>query len=335
MQQPIVGAKHPAAAVSRPWRLRLLACVAMPLVLAMLLAAAPAPALAASGGRIGGGSFRSAPSMPRSYGGGSYRGGYGGYGGGYGGGIGGGGIGFPFLIPIFGFGGGGLFGFLILMAVVGVIANALRGGGGGGALPAGMRGGDLAYSAPADGPVTIAQIQVGLLASARELQSDLRRLAGAADTSSPAGLQQVLQETTLALLRHPDLWVYASSEEGEVPFASAESTFNRLSMAERSKLEREVTSNVAGTRRSDAAVAAGDSDATSDFIAITVLVASRRRLRLPGAGSGEQLRTALQQLGAIGSDALLALEVIWQPEGAGEVLSTEELLTAYPQLQHL
>ena len=301
----------------------------MPLMLAVLLAAAPAPALAASGGRIGGGSFRAAPSMPRSYGGGSYRGGYGG-------GYGGGGIGFPFLIPIFGFGGGGLFGFLILMAVVGVIANALRGGGGGGgALPAGLRGGDLAYGAPADGPVTIAQIQVGLLASARELQSDLRRLAGAADTSSPAGLQQVLQETTLALLRHPDLWVYASSEEGEVPFASAESTFNRLSMAERSKLEREVTSNVAGTRRSDAAVAAGESDATSDFIAVTLLVASRRRLRLPGAGSGEQLRTALQQLGAIGSDALIALEVIWQPEGAGEVLSTEELLTAYPQLQHL
>ncbi|MFT5340299.1 MAG: putative membrane protein, partial [Cyanobium sp.] len=34
-------------------------------------------------------------------------------------------------------------------------------------------------------------------------------------------------------------------------------------------------------------------------------------------------------------DDLIAIEVIWQPEGAGEVLSTEELLTAYPQLQHL
>jgi uncharacterized membrane protein len=329
MPQPTVGAPHPSAPSSRSWSRALASWVALPLLLALLLSFAPAPALAASGGRIGGGSFRAAPSMPRSYGGGSYRGGYGG-------GYGGGGIGFPFLIPIFGFGGGGLFGFLILMAVVGVIANALRGGGGGGgALPAGMRGGDLAYGAPADGPVTIAQIQVGLLASARELQGDLRRLAGAADTGSSAGLQQVLQETTLALLRHPDLWVYASSEEGEVPFASAESTFNRLSMAERSKLEREVTSNVAGTRRSDAAVAAGDSDATSDFIAVTLLVASRRRLKLPGAGSGEQLRTALQQLGAIGSDALIALEVIWQPEGAGEVLSTAELLTAYPQLQHL
>jgi len=328
----LLGFTRSGAPSGRFWFRRLAPCLAWPLVLALVLMATPAPAMAASGGRIGGGSFRSAPSMPRSYGGGGYRGGYNG---GYGGGGFGGGIGFPFLIPLFGFGGGGLFGFLILMAVVGVIANALRGGGGGGALPAGARGGDLAYGAPADGPVTIAQIQLGLLASARELQGDLRRLAASADTASSAGLQQVLQETTLALLRHPDLWVYASSEEGEVPFGSAESTFNRLSMAERSKLEREVTTNVGGSRRSDSGIAAGDSDATSDFIAITLLVASRRRLRLPGAGSGEQLRTALQQLGAIGSEELLALEVIWQPEGTGEVLSTEELLTAYPQLQHL
>jgi hypothetical protein len=31
---------------------------------------------------------------------------------------------------------------------------------------------------------------------------------------SSAGLQRVLQESTLALLRHPDLWVYANAEAG-------------------------------------------------------------------------------------------------------------------------
>jgi uncharacterized membrane protein len=311
--------------------------LAVPVLALTLLVAQPSPSWAASGGRIGGGSFRSAPSMPRNYGGGGYGGGYrGGYnGGGYRGGYGGGGIGFPFLIPIFGFGGGGLFGFLVLMAVVGLLLNAVRGGGGqGNALPSG-RGGDLVGGGRPDGPVTISQLQVGLLATARELQTDLRRLAGSADTSRSAGLQALLQETTLALLRHPDLWVYANGEVGQVPFTSAEATFNRLSMAERSKLQREVTSNVGGQRFSDASVAAGDSDASSDFIAVTLLVASRNRLNLKGAGSADQLRESLQQLGAVGADDLLAIEVIWQPEGAGEVLSTEELLTAYPQLQHL
>jgi uncharacterized membrane protein len=301
----------------------------VPFVLsALVLLAAPASSWAASGGRIGGGSFRSAPSVPRSYGGGGYRGSYGGN---YRGGYGGGGIGFPFLIPIFGFGGGGLFGFLVLMAIVGVIANALRGGV---SLPAG-EGGGLAAPRP-EGPVSIAQLQVGLLASARELQADLRRLAATADTASSGGLQRVLQETSLALLRHPDLWVYANGEVGQVPFASAESTFNRLSMQERSKLERELTANVAGRRFSEpAAVAPGASDATSDFIVVTLLVASRQRLAIKGARSAEDLRDSLQKLGAVGADDLLALEVIWQPEGAGEVLSTEQVITAYPDLQHL
>ena len=307
----------------------------VPVLALTLLLAHPSPSWAASGGRIGGGSFRSAPSMPRSYGGGGYRGGYGGgFNGGYRGGYGGGGIGFPFLIPLFGFGGGGLFGFLVLMAVVGLLLNAFKGGGGqAGPLPAG-RGSELGSGRP-DGPVTISQLQVGLLASARDLQRDLRRLAGSADTGRAAGLQALLQETTLAMLRHPDLWVYANAEVGQVPFASAESTFNRLSMGERSKLQREVTSNVSGQRFNDASVVSGESDASSDFIAITLLVASRNRLNIKGAGSADQLRDALQQLGAVGADDLIAIEVIWQPEGAGEVLSTEELLTAYPQLQHL
>jgi uncharacterized membrane protein len=309
------------------WR-RLCSGLLLPVLVALLLVV-PKPAMAASGGRIGGGSFRSSP-MPRSYGGG---GGYGG--GGYSRGYGGGGIGFPFLIPFFGFGGGGLFGFLILMAVVGLFANALRGGGGGGggAIASGD-GGPISSYRP-DGPVAIAQLQVGLLATARDLQQDLRGLAASADTSSNAGLQRVLQDTTLALLRHPDLWVYASAEVGQVPFAAAESTFNRLSMTERSKLSREVTSNVGGQKLEDRPGVAGNADATSDYIAVTVLVASRSRLSLKPLKADEDLREALRLLGSVSSTDLLALEVIWQPEGAGEVLSTEELLTAYPNLQHL
>jgi uncharacterized membrane protein len=299
------------------------ALIGAALAVAVLL---PQPALAASGGRIGGGSFRSAP-MPRSYGGG-YRGG------GYQRGYGGGGIGFPFIVPFF-FGGGGLFGFLVLMAVVGLVLNAFRGGGGGSqALPAGMRGGDLDGYRP-DGPVAIAQLQVGLLASARDLQRDLRSLASSSDTSTSSGLQRVLQDSTLALLRHPDLWVYANAELGQVPFQAAESTFNRLSMTERSKLSGEITTNVSGSVGRSASGSAGDADATSDYIAVTLLVASRSRIALKPVNGSEELREALRVIGSVPSDQLLALEVIWQPEGAGDVLSADELITAYPDLKHL
>ncbi|MEB3318213.1 MAG: DUF1517 domain-containing protein [Cyanobacteriota bacterium] len=314
----------------------------VPILLGNILLLAPHSAEAASGGRIGGGSFRSAPS-PRSYGGGGsrYRG-SGGVGGGYvptpygGGGFPGGyggGFGLPFIVPIFGFG-GGLFGFLLLMAVVGLVVNALRGGSAGPDL-----GGLASDDSPAlsNGPVSLAQVQVGLLPAAKELQADLRRLAATADTNTSAGLRQVLQETSLSLLRNPELWVYANAEAAQVAFSTAEDTFNRLSMQERSKLRKEVVTNVGGRR--DQVVPAVERQETSavssDYIAVTLLVASRNRLVLKDATSAESLRDALQQLGAISADDLMALEVIWQPEGVGEVLTTEELLTAYPQLQHL
>ena len=232
---------------------------------------------------------------------------------------------------MFGFG-GGLLGLLVLMAVVGALLNGLRNSGGSlsGSDTAGSLGGSV------DGPVAIAEVQVGLLASARELQADLRRMAATADTTTTAGLQRVLQETSLSLLRNPELWVYANGEVGQVPFASAESTFNRLAVRERSKLEREITTNVAGSRSSaSTAVAAGSSDAASDYIAVTLLIASRRALDIKGTDTAEALRETLQRLGSVGVEDLLALEVIWQPEGVGEVLTADQLLGAYPELQHL
>ena len=66
---------------------------------------------AAMGGRMGGRAFRvPSPSYPtRRYAGGVRRGG---------------GFGFPFIIPIFGFGGGGLLTLFVLFAVVSVFSNS-------------------------------------------------------------------------------------------------------------------------------------------------------------------------------------------------------------------
>ena len=307
---------------------RWLSGLMVPVLMIGLLVFHPLPSEAARGGRIGGGSFR-APSMPRT--GGGYRGG--GMGGGYNRGYGGG-IGFPFIIPFFGFGGGGLLGFMVLMAFVGVLVNAFRGAGAGAGRPS-MGGYERPREIPM-GPVSLLQLQIGLLASAKDLQSDLRQLASSADTSSSSGLQRVLQDTTLALLRQPDLWVYANVESGSVPFNAAESTFNRLSMTERSKLREEITTNVGGVQSASTELTSrGDADATSEFIVVTVLVASRSAVKLKQADNGEQLRESLRILGSTASSDLMALEVIWQPDGVGDVLSADELVTAYPNLQHL
>ncbi len=305
---------------------RWLSVLLIPCLITVLILIQPQPTHAARGGRIGGGSFR-APSMPRSSGG-SYRGGYGG---GYSGGYRGGGIGFPFLIPLFGFGGGGLFGFLILMAVAGVLVNAFRG------VTSPSTAGPNQLTERTISSVTMVQLQMGLLASAKNLQQDLRQLAKSADTSTPSGLQKILQETTLALLRQPELWVYSNLESGKIPFNSAEATFNRLSLTERSKLSSEITTNVSGQVQTDtsAEVFSGEANETNEFIVITVLLATRDNLNLKDSSTSEKVQESLRIMGSSSSADLIALEIIWQPEGQGDVLSAEELITSYPNLQHL
>ena len=289
----------------------------------------PISASAASGGRIGGGSFQ-APTAPRSQN-------YGGYGGnnfrGYGSGYRGGGIGFPFLLPIFGFGGGGIFGFLILMSIVGVIVNSFKNSSNF------SRSGESSIASESTKltKVSLIQFQIGLLASARDIQVKLRELASSSNTSTSSGLQRILQETTLSLLRKPELWVYSNIETGSVPFSSAELTFNRISLTERSKLKAELTSNYSGQISTSKNIQSnpGDFDPTNEYIAITILLATNKDLKINNSASNELITESLRLIGSISSNDLIALEVIWQPEGEGETLSEEELITQYPNLKHL
>lgn len=275
------------------------------------------------GGRIGGGSFR-APSPTRTYApsrpytsprDGVYPGG---------------GFGFPFLIPLFGFGGGfgGLFTLLIFFSIANFLVRSLRSGGSSDEV-----GG---YSSPS---VTISKLQVGLLADARSLQADLNRLAQTADTGSSAGLAKVLQETTLAISRHPEYWVYGGSSGNKSRLEMAEAEFNRLALTERSKFSGETLSNV-NNQIQQAPIDVSTSDeqaalaqAPGEYIVVTLVVASQGALQLPKIDSSEDLRKALTTLGAVSSDRLLALEVLWSPQIEGDTLSAEEVVAEYPDLR--
>lgn len=281
---------------------------------------------ASSGGRIGGGSFRS-PSRTFSPPSRTYAP-PGGYGGGY---YPGGGIGLPFLIPI-GFGGfSGLFGLLVFMAVAGFLVNSFR------AFRSDSLESDL--NSPT---VSVTKLQVGLLSEARSLQTDLNRIAERADTGNPAGLAQVLQESTLALLRHPEYWVYANGQTQLTSLAVAENQFNRLALAERSKFSAETLSNVDNLlKQADEAKAALPSSgdlATLDkdpgeYIVVTMLVATQGKLQLPPINNTQDLRQALSQLGSASGDRLLALEVLWTPQAEGDTLSADEVIAQYPELK--
>ncbi|MDX2216456.1 MAG: DUF1517 domain-containing protein [Oculatellaceae cyanobacterium bins.114] len=290
-------------------------------------------ALAASrsGGRIGGGSFRT-PSRTYAPPSRTYAPpGSGGY-------YPGGGFGFPFIVPFFGVGGGfgGLFSILLFISVASFLVRSFRRTNDVDGYSDGY--GTSGYGTPT---VSIAQLQVGLLAGARSLQADLNRLATTANTGSSEGLTQVLQETTLSLLRHPEYWVYAGSASQQTSLPAAEGLFNRLALTERSKFTSESVSNVNNQLRQAATggelPAAGGElatpDAPGEYIIATILVATQSKLQLPEVNSTEDVRRALSQIGAVPSDQLLAVEVLWAPQAEGDVLTSDDVISEYPNLK--
>lgn len=303
--------------------------VALGLICVLVFGNASAAMAARTGGRIGGGSFR-APS--RSYS--TPRGG--GYGGGYtspGYGYGGGGFGFPFLLPFVGFGGmGGIFSILIFIAIANFLVRSFRNAG---------VGGDLGYSSSPK--VAVAQVQVGLLANARELQPELNRLALTADTSSASGRATVVQEATLALLRHPEYWVYGATDSQKADIDAAEAKFNQLALTERSKFTSETLTNVdsvisnaaqktLGGNSEEGAIQIQEED-SGEYIIATVIVGVTGELKLPTINGSDDLRQALQQVGSVGSDRLLAVEILWTPQAEGDTLSSDDILAYYPNLK--
>lgn len=290
------------------------------LIFTMVLSNAHDALAARSGGRIGGGSFR-APTRTYSAPQGGYSGGYG-YGGGFG---------FPFLLPFFGFGGGfgGLFSILIVIAIANFLIKSFRNA------TSEETGDNLGYSNP---QVSVAQVQVGLLANARYLQPELNQLAMRADMGTASGRARVLQETSLALLRHPEYWVYGTAEAQKTALNSAEAKFNQFALSERSKFTAETLTNVENqlsqaANRSSSTITTTDNTETGEYIIVTLIVGAEGKLELPKINGSEDLQQALRQIGSIGSDRLLAVEILWTPQAEGDTLTTDDILANYPNLK--
>jgi uncharacterized membrane protein len=301
------------------------------LIFTLVLGNAGNALAARSGGRIGGGSFR-APSRTYSPPSGGYRSPGGGYGYGYG--YPGGGIGFPFLFPFFGIGGGfgGLFGILIFFALANFLVQTFRRVG---------EAGDNDVPGYSNPKISVGRVQVGLLAGARGLQKELDELGRTANTGSAVGRAQVLQESTLALLRHPEYWVYGAAQSQQTALEAAEAKFNQLALAERSKFTEETLSNVndqlrEGTSQASLPGSGGQivaTEAPGEYIIVTILVGTEGKLELPKINSSDDLRQALRQIGGISSDRLLAVEILWTPQAEGDTLTSDDLMAEYPDLK--
>jgi uncharacterized membrane protein len=301
------------------------------LTIVLMLSALTSLALAAprSGGSFSGrGGFRSgAGSLSRSYG--SGRSGYGG------------GSSF-FFLPSFGWGFGGygggmgLMGSLVLLGIVGLgtvaVMRAVR--------RATRRGTPNAWSDDdADQGLDAAyvyQVQVGLGRSARHIQERLADFASQGDTSSEAGLAELLHQTALELLREKDSIRYGFAQaSGPMSLTNGETKLNAAAMAERARFEVERIRVADGSvRRAQTAATVGAE--ALEYLVVTVIVATRVPLaQIQAPRDREGLEAALNELGAISSHTLLGLEVVWTPADPEDSLTETDLMTTYPELRSL
>lgn len=226
-----------------------------------------------------------------------------------------------------GLGAGGVFfllvvGFIILQAFYGFLSER-----------SGLRGSSLLSGSQ---PVSVLQLQVGLLGMGRTLQRDLDQIAGEADTTTAEGLHNVLTETCLALMRHPDYCISGvTSNDINRSISAAEERFNNLSLEERGKFDEETLVNVNNLMKRMQMGARRAERFNNEYIVVTILVAAEGEYKLPQVNGNSDLKAALRKLGSIPADSIQAVEVLWTPQDENDTLSERELLRDYPLLRSL
>jgi uncharacterized membrane protein len=249
---------------------------------------------AQTGGRMGGGSWggsRSSSSSSyssRSYSSSSSRSSSSSYGGSY-----------SSSYSSSGGGGGGSFGIIVFLiggvVVVGIIAMAMKQHSGGGE--------SYDYSSVVDPyyPVDSADVSVLRIAvdgrARKFIQTELARIAKAADTSTEEGRLVMLHEVCLMLRRVRDAWVYGGAvNEPMRALGAAKVTFDKHVNDARARFTKETISNVQGqVTQSDGGQFTPRSDEGAGLILVSLIVAARSELfTVSQIGDGEDLRKALE-----------------------------------------
>jgi uncharacterized membrane protein len=261
-------------------------------------------ALAQSGGTFGGGGFsnQNPPASPISPGGGDS------------------GSPLNWLPYAFSFGGGN--GVVLLLGVfaVTILVNYLRR-----SRASGLMGG---VDASGSGAL---RVQVMLL-QAEDVKHELHQIASTGDTTTPQGLCDMVRESVLSLMRHPERWVYATVEQANGSESASAGRVSSWATAARAAYQTETVRNQGRVQTQDYQAVKGGT-----YCVITVVVAAREFLLpliTPPVESNE-VRAALTAVSGVTPESLISAEVVWSPDAEAEFLTEDQALRLYPSLYHL
>ena len=178
-----------------------------------------------------------------------------------------------------------------------------------------------------DTTASVIKVQVGLLDSAQGMQTDIMRIVKNTDTSKPEGMQYILRETVFSLLCNPNSCVYGMSEcKQRLSGGQVEPLFRTMMMGQ----------GRTGPLLTDMGSATEENEEDGgNLIMVTVVLAVEGNIRVPKVTDKSSLKRALKQLGRIGEQSLLTVEILWTPEKEGDSFSQEEYSREYPLINRL
>ncbi len=183
--------------------------------------------------------------------------------------------------------------------------------------------------------VTVSILQVALSAAAENIQQELSELSLNTDTDTEAGLVSLMQESALLLLRNNHAWTHVLSNSNSLDIAQAESAFDKLSIRERSKFSSETLSNVDGTIKTKSGTSSNQDDFASYVVITLILGTADDQPLFTKINTEEALNETILQLSSMRDDYLIKFELLWTPQTPEQYLTDEELLLEYTNIMPL
>ncbi|MBW4473011.1 MAG: DUF1517 domain-containing protein [Stenomitos rutilans HA7619-LM2] len=181
--------------------------------------------------------------------------------------------------------------------------------------------------------VTVSRLQVALRSRAKRLQTQFSAIALRANTATPEGLFELLQETATVLLENADFWTHVLACSQTVDSREeAEALFNKFSLQERAKFSAETLTNVNGVISQQPAEAP-NANTDPAFIVVTLVLGTADDQPLFNEiYSTSLLRDVLEDISLVRSRFLLAFELLWTPQDSLDCLTEADLKADYADL---
>ncbi len=180
--------------------------------------------------------------------------------------------------------------------------------------------------------VTVSQLQVALSPQAEGLQQELSTLSLSVNTNTDAGLVELMGESVLILLRHDRAWTHVLANSNSLHISHAEEAFDKISFVERSKFSSESLSNVDGKVKTTETVYYDGEDFPAYVVVTLIFGTADDNPLFDKIHTETQLKEVLLKLASMGEDYLMKFELLWTPQKEDEYLTDDELLMEYTNM---